>query len=191
MLQIHSKKRNRLEHQRLYNLIYVKYNQALLHRYNLKDETDPICLNEIDECNEWLVGEMNGDDDEVDDKRVFERDDSLLWRDIYRILQIGKCKVNTRQKKKRKQPISIRVSKRGRGRGSASSSTRGKEQVVEVEEEELEFEDDDDTEEDLEDIDIDFDGPSDGEEVEGFVPIPNKEDDYIGEDKGEEEGEDD
>jgi len=109
MLQIHSKKRNRLEHQRLHNLVYVKYNQALLRRHNLKDETDPICINEIDECNEWLVGEMDGDDDEVDDERVFEGDDSLLWRDIYRISGIGKHRVNTRQKKKRK-PTNINKS---------------------------------------------------------------------------------
>jgi len=45
--------------------------------------------------------------------------------------------------------------------------------------------------EESEDIDMDFDGPSDGEEAEGFVSVPNKEDDYIEEDEGEEEGEDD
>jgi len=47
----------------------------------------------------------------------FQGDDSLLWRDIYRISGIGKPRVNTRQKKKRKQSVSTsKVSKRGRGR---------------------------------------------------------------------------
>lgn len=56
MLQIHSKKRNKLEHKRLHTLVYVKYYQALLWRYNFSDEIDPISLGDIkDSCNEWLV----------------------------------------------------------------------------------------------------------------------------------------
>nr|KYP47371.1 hypothetical protein KK1_030985 [Cajanus cajan] len=50
--QIHIKRRNRLDHKKLHDLVYVKYNQALMRRYNLKDEVDPISLNDIDECNE-------------------------------------------------------------------------------------------------------------------------------------------
>ncbi|KAG4935752.1 hypothetical protein JHK85_050671 [Glycine max] len=61
--QIHSKKRNRLEHKRLHDLVFVKYNQQLKPRYNARDEIDPISLNDIDVCNEWLVGEMDQDDD--------------------------------------------------------------------------------------------------------------------------------
>uniref|UniRef100_A0A0R0H3S6 BED-type domain-containing protein n=1 Tax=Glycine max TaxID=3847 RepID=A0A0R0H3S6_SOYBN len=60
---IHSKKRNRLEHKRLHDLVFVKYNQQLKQRYNARDEIDPISLNDIDVCNEWLVGEMDQDDD--------------------------------------------------------------------------------------------------------------------------------
>jgi len=52
-LQIHSKKRNRLDHKRLHDLVYIKYNQQLAQRYNIRDEIDPILLNDIDECNEW------------------------------------------------------------------------------------------------------------------------------------------
>ena len=37
--------------------MYIKYN-ALVKRYNYRDEIDPISLNDIDECNEWLVGKM-------------------------------------------------------------------------------------------------------------------------------------
>uniref|UniRef100_A0A0R0FZH2 BED-type domain-containing protein n=1 Tax=Glycine max TaxID=3847 RepID=A0A0R0FZH2_SOYBN len=61
--QIHSKKRNRLEHKRLHDLVFVKYNQQLKQRYNARDEIDPISLNDIDVCNEWLVEEMDQDDD--------------------------------------------------------------------------------------------------------------------------------
>lgn len=59
MLQIHSKKRNRLDHKKLHNMVYVKYNQKLKERHNARDEIDPIRLNDIAECNEWFVGEMN------------------------------------------------------------------------------------------------------------------------------------
>ncbi|XP_072084745.1 uncharacterized protein [Arachis hypogaea] len=52
---IHTKKRNRLDHERMESLVFIKYNQQLIERYNLKDEVDHIALNDIDECNEWLV----------------------------------------------------------------------------------------------------------------------------------------
>ncbi|KAL5149633.1 hypothetical protein HKD37_13G036419 [Glycine soja] len=53
---IHSKKRSRLEHQKLQDLVYVKYNQALLDRFECHDVIDPIALNDIDDSNEWLLG---------------------------------------------------------------------------------------------------------------------------------------
>ena len=74
MLQIHSKKRNSLEHKRLHKLVYAKYNQALVKKYNYRDEIDPISLNDIDECNEWLVGKMDGDD---------ENEDVLPWDVVF------------------------------------------------------------------------------------------------------------
>ncbi|KAG5016850.1 hypothetical protein JHK82_022495 [Glycine max] len=46
--QIHSKKRNRLEHKKLHDLVFVKYNQQLKQRYNARDEIDPISLNDFD-----------------------------------------------------------------------------------------------------------------------------------------------
>ncbi|XP_029126247.1 uncharacterized protein LOC114915554 [Cajanus cajan] len=73
--QVHTKRRNRLEHKRLHDLVFVKYNHALHQRYNLKDEIDPISLNGIDECNECLIGEMDGEEGE--DERVHEGDDDL------------------------------------------------------------------------------------------------------------------
>ena len=56
--------------------MFVKYNQHLKQRYNARDEIDPISLNDIDVCNEWLVGEMDEDDDnDVGNDLVFEDDD--------------------------------------------------------------------------------------------------------------------
>ncbi|XP_057760654.1 uncharacterized protein LOC130981032 [Arachis stenosperma] len=76
---IHTKKRNRLDHERIESLVFIKYNQQLIERYNLKDEVDPIALNDIDECNEWLVGEIRTatfrDDDNMDD------DADLVYQD--------------------------------------------------------------------------------------------------------------
>ncbi|XP_027915193.1 uncharacterized protein LOC114174556 [Vigna unguiculata] len=54
--QIHSKKRNRLDHKRLHDLVYIKYNQQLAQRYNIRDEIDPILLNDIDESSG--IGEL-------------------------------------------------------------------------------------------------------------------------------------
>ena len=50
------------------NLVYVKYNQALKWRYNIRDEIDPISLNDIDERNEWLVGDVADEDNDTRDE---------------------------------------------------------------------------------------------------------------------------
>jgi len=42
------KKKDRLEHKRLHDLVYTKYNQQLAQRYNIRDEINPIVLNDID-----------------------------------------------------------------------------------------------------------------------------------------------
>ncbi|XP_025607990.2 uncharacterized protein [Arachis hypogaea] len=79
---IHTKKKNRLDHERMESLVFIKYNQQLIERYNLKDEVDPIALNDIDECNEWLVGEIGTttfrDDSVDDDADLVHQDDNTL-----------------------------------------------------------------------------------------------------------------
>ncbi|XP_050264150.1 uncharacterized protein LOC126708400 [Quercus robur] len=50
--QIHTKKRNRLAQKRLNDLVFVKYNQKMKARYDKRDVTDPISLDDIDESNE-------------------------------------------------------------------------------------------------------------------------------------------
>ncbi|VFR00883.1 unnamed protein product [Cuscuta campestris] len=54
---VHSKKRNRLDQARLNDLVFVKYNRALMRRHKMRDVIDPIILTTIDDCNEWLLGE--------------------------------------------------------------------------------------------------------------------------------------
>ncbi|XP_004499641.1 uncharacterized protein [Cicer arietinum] len=55
---IHSKKRSRLEHKRLEDLIFVKYNQALKERYDCRDVIDPIILNDDDDYINEFVEEL-------------------------------------------------------------------------------------------------------------------------------------
>ncbi|XP_020988556.2 uncharacterized protein LOC107458126 [Arachis duranensis] len=140
---IHTKKRNRLDHERMESLVFIKYNQQLIERYNLKDEVDPIALNDIDECNEWLVGEIGTatfrDDDNMDDK-------------------------------KKKEPATARGGAKG-GPSGSKASKKGKEKAVIVEaEEEPEFKDEDDSEneeEQEEEIQFNDTESEDDEGVEG------------------------
>ncbi|KAL5154280.1 hypothetical protein HKD37_19G053669 [Glycine soja] len=98
--QIHSIKRNRLEHKKLQDLVFVKYNQQLKQRYNARDEIDSISLNDIDVCNEWLVGEMDEDNDnDAGNDLVFEDDDALNWATVYEASGVGERRMYTRQKK--------------------------------------------------------------------------------------------
>ncbi|KAL6511021.1 hypothetical protein OROGR_022145 [Orobanche gracilis] len=41
---IHSKKRNRLERQKLNDLVFIKYNRALKRRFDMRDTIDPIIV---------------------------------------------------------------------------------------------------------------------------------------------------
>jgi len=73
-------------------LVFVKYNQQLKQRYNARDE--------IDVCNEWLVGEMDEDDDnDVGNDLVFEDADALNWATVYEASGVGECRMYNRQKK--------------------------------------------------------------------------------------------
>ncbi|KAH1228075.1 hypothetical protein GmHk_10G028150 [Glycine max] len=81
---------SKLEHKRLHDLVFVKYNQQLKQRYNARDEIDPISLNDIDVCNERIVGEMDQDDDnDAGNDLVFEDDDALNWATVYQASGVG------------------------------------------------------------------------------------------------------
>ncbi|KAL6561966.1 hypothetical protein OROGR_002973 [Orobanche gracilis] len=77
---IHTKKRNRLTQKRLNDLVYVKYNRALKRRFDARDLQDPIPLDVIDDCNEWLLGK-GLDDDNVNADYVHEGE-GLTWADV-------------------------------------------------------------------------------------------------------------
>ncbi|KAF6155185.1 hypothetical protein GIB67_019711, partial [Kingdonia uniflora] len=62
---IHTKKRNCLEHDRMRDLAYIQYNKRLKKRYEERisgKEMDPVVLKSLDECAEWLIP-----DDAIDD----------------------------------------------------------------------------------------------------------------------------
>ena len=64
----YKKKRNRLEHQRLNALVYVRYNTRLRERsLQRKQNVDPILVEEIDSDDEWIA----------------EKEDLLLPLDLY------------------------------------------------------------------------------------------------------------
>jgi len=57
--QVHTKRRNRLEQQRLNALVFVKYNLQLEMRQKDREEKwdtyDPICLSDIESNDEWIT----------------------------------------------------------------------------------------------------------------------------------------
>ncbi|XP_020202360.1 uncharacterized protein LOC109788112 [Cajanus cajan] len=69
--QVHTKRRNRLEHKRLHDLVFVKYNQALHQR------------------------------EEGEDERVHEGDDDFTWRQVYQASGLDEPKQHTGRHKKR------------------------------------------------------------------------------------------
>ncbi|XP_059626969.1 uncharacterized protein LOC132269733 [Cornus florida] len=87
-IKLHNKKRNRLAQTTLNDLVFIKYNRALRHRYNMRDTLDPILLDDINESNEWLTGRMDDSDAEYD--LVYE-DDSLTWGDVANFTGIGEA----------------------------------------------------------------------------------------------------
>ncbi|XP_006598590.1 uncharacterized protein [Glycine max] len=144
---------SKLQHKRLHDLVFVKYNQQLKQRYNARDEIDPISLNDIDVCNEWLVGEMDQDDDnDAGNDLIFEDDDALNWATVYQ----------------------------ASGAMVVGFSSR-KQNAVQENDEDLDVEENINVESEEEEIMVNFEA-SNGEEGEGDAPLPydNNEDDYVG-----------
>nr|KAJ0214753.1 hypothetical protein LSAT_V11C400211830 [Lactuca sativa] len=87
---IHSKKRNRLERQKLNDLVYIKYNRALRRRYDMWDMIDPIILvdSHIHDPFEWLASD--------DDGLVFEGDD-FRWNVMTEAMEVDESVHLTRR----------------------------------------------------------------------------------------------
>ncbi|XP_058006680.1 uncharacterized protein LOC131182067 [Hevea brasiliensis] len=131
---VHSKKRNRLFQECLDNLVYVKYNRALLRQHTFGDITTPIDLTNIDESNEWLLGELekgNGDYDD-DDSLVFIND-VLTWGDVGRAAGVSESRYESRSTARSTPPIETPSFRRPHAMRGASSSQ------VDDDEEEEEF----------------------------------------------------
>ncbi|KAK4856211.1 hypothetical protein QYF36_015216 [Acer negundo] len=66
----------------------LKYNRVLRRRYDLRDTINPVCLNDIDDSNEWLTERLD-DDNDRDDELVFTAEDNYAWNDIATVLGVG------------------------------------------------------------------------------------------------------
>ncbi|CAH1443704.1 unnamed protein product [Lactuca virosa] len=77
---VHTKKRNRLETNRLNNLIYVQFNANLMEKNKKrKDRTLEVLLaNDSHSAQEWIIDGDDGDGDEVDPESVMEAIDEAL-----------------------------------------------------------------------------------------------------------------
>ncbi|RDX83247.1 hypothetical protein CR513_35854, partial [Mucuna pruriens] len=137
--------------------VFVKYNQHLKQRYNARDESDPISLNDINQCNEWLVGEMNDDNNDAGNELVFDDDNALNWATVYEASGVGEPIMYTRLKNAKKKGITAQISKK---HAVAASSKRKQIVIQEVDE------------------DVEFENASNGEE--GYTSLDeDKKDDYI------------
>ena len=67
-------------------------------RYDKHDVIDPISLDDIDESNEWLLGEMGAElYMNVEDELVFDDDgDGLTWGVMARAAGVGEPRKHTR-----------------------------------------------------------------------------------------------
>ncbi|KAL0455577.1 UNVERIFIED_CONTAM: hypothetical protein Slati_0896900 [Sesamum latifolium] len=151
-LQLHTKRRNRLEQKRLNDLVYIKYNRALRRRYDARDTIDPIALDDIDESNEWLLGRLNLSEEDGDEEnaRVFE-DDDLTWGDVARASGVDEDAYTFRPRHSKvvKNTTSKASSSKATKKASTSSKATTKHHLIDEDEEEEEINFDDTNEEDL------------------------------------------
>ncbi|KAF7119637.1 hypothetical protein RHSIM_Rhsim13G0053900 [Rhododendron simsii] len=101
---IHSKKRNRLEAQRLNALVFVKYNLTLELRQKKREENgdayDPICLSDMESDDEWIT----------------EREDPCLpldpsWMDMNECFEVNEGETS---RKGRRGPRNLQNDKKGK-----------------------------------------------------------------------------
>ncbi|RDX75635.1 hypothetical protein CR513_44464, partial [Mucuna pruriens] len=109
-------KRSRLEHQKLQDLVYVKYNQALHERYECRNLIDPIALKDIDDNNEWIVRELDGDCEDAEDELIFD-DDILTWRDVASATEAVEPLKYTRRQTQMQRTIVASTSKKEKEKG--------------------------------------------------------------------------
>ena len=62
------------------DLVFIKYNQALVERFEIRDKIDPMEFNEINFHTEWLVGEMENVGDDGED--LVHPNHDLTWSQV-------------------------------------------------------------------------------------------------------------
>ncbi|KAJ9169732.1 hypothetical protein P3X46_017890 [Hevea brasiliensis] len=107
---------------------------ALLRRHTFGDITTPIDLANIDESNEWLLGELEkGDGDDDDDDSLVFMNDVLTWGDVGRAAGVSESRYESRSAARSTPPVETPSFRRPRAMRGASSSQ------VDDDEEEEEF----------------------------------------------------
>ncbi|KAJ4979567.1 hypothetical protein NE237_010347 [Protea cynaroides] len=151
---IHTKKRNRLENQRLNDLGYIKYNQRLKEKFRARREQsirsyDPLMLDELDWSCEWMTGHQEED--------IVHND--LTWANVDRAMGAS-TSIEGRNRVTRAQASGINVyARRVKRRGSVEDDSDGED----IEEEEDVNNNDEDVEDDFGQRSI---GDSGGEQQE-------------------------
>nr|CAD1822893.1 unnamed protein product [Ananas comosus var. bracteatus] len=102
------------------DLVYVKYNRALMRRYNLRDTIDPIVLNDVDDSNEWLPGVMDSDGEGDNEKALAWEDDTLTWVDVARAAGVNEHSHHTRF------TLSMKGLEKGKGIEKEKEKEKGK-----------------------------------------------------------------
>lgn len=78
-------------------MVFVKYNQKLKERYDRKNVIDPICLDNIDESNEWFTGISEEGVVNAEDELVFGEEDGLTWGNVASASGVNEPRQHTRR----------------------------------------------------------------------------------------------
>ncbi|KAI3675421.1 hypothetical protein L1987_85011 [Smallanthus sonchifolius] len=66
--QVHTKRRNRLNTERMNDLVYIMYNKKLRQKFlkgNLKEDDDPLVVDNVLSDDEWIADPSDDDDDDI------------------------------------------------------------------------------------------------------------------------------
>ena len=131
------------------DLVFIKYNQSLIDRFNIRDKIDPMVLNDVNYHTEWFLGEMGmGEDGEPEEELVFENDD-LTWDQVANASGVNEPLIYTRS------------STRQRANNLAAACASKETMAQQVEEEGVE-----EIGEDVEDNEVEADGDYDEDDFE-------------------------